>query len=56
MMIAILQTPDASMLQTASGDHAEDIDDDHHDAAQAAGWTVMNMKEDWNKIFPFGSK
>jgi hypothetical protein len=26
------------------------------DAAPAAGWTVMNMKEDWNKIFPFGSK
>jgi hypothetical protein len=26
------------------------------DAAPAAGWTVMNMKEDWKEIFPFGSK
>jgi hypothetical protein len=26
------------------------------DAAPAAGWTVMNMKEDWKTIFPFGSK
>jgi haloacid dehalogenase-like hydrolase len=26
------------------------------DAAPAAGWTVMSMKDDWNKIFPFGSK
>jgi hypothetical protein len=26
------------------------------DAAPAAGWIVMNMKEDWKKIFPFGSK
>jgi hypothetical protein len=26
------------------------------DAAPAAGWTVMDMKNDWNKIFPFGSK
>jgi haloacid dehalogenase-like hydrolase len=26
------------------------------DAAPAAGWTVMNMKDDWKKIFPFGSK
>jgi haloacid dehalogenase-like hydrolase len=26
------------------------------DAAPAAGWTVMNMKEDWKQIFPFGSK
>jgi hypothetical protein len=26
------------------------------DAAHSAGWTVMNMKEDWKKIFPFGSK
>jgi len=26
------------------------------DAAPAAGWTVMNMKDDWKTIFPFGSK
>jgi hypothetical protein len=26
------------------------------DAAQAMGWTVVDMKSDWNKIFPFGSK
>jgi hypothetical protein len=26
------------------------------DAALAEGWTVMSMKDDWNKIFPFGSK
>jgi haloacid dehalogenase-like hydrolase len=26
------------------------------DAAPAAGWTIMNMKEDWKTIFPFGSK
>jgi phosphoglycolate phosphatase-like HAD superfamily hydrolase len=26
------------------------------DAAQAMGWTVVDMKNDWNKIFPFGSK
>jgi haloacid dehalogenase-like hydrolase len=26
------------------------------DAAPAEGWTVMSMKDDWNKIFPFGSK
>jgi hypothetical protein len=26
------------------------------DAAPAAGWTVMDMKDDWKKIFPFGSK
>jgi hypothetical protein len=26
------------------------------DAAPAAGWTVVDMKNDWNKIFPFGSK
>jgi haloacid dehalogenase-like hydrolase len=26
------------------------------DAAPAAGWTVMNMKDDWNKIFPVGNK
>jgi hypothetical protein len=26
------------------------------DAAQAEGWTVVDMKNDWNKIFPFGSK
>jgi hypothetical protein len=26
------------------------------DAAPAAGWIVMDMKNDWNKIFPFGSK
>jgi hypothetical protein len=26
------------------------------DAAPAEGWTVMSMKDDWNKIIPFGSK
>lgn len=26
------------------------------DTAQAMGWTVVDMKNDWNKIFPFGSK
>jgi phosphoserine phosphatase len=26
------------------------------DVAKAEGWTVVDMKNDWNKIFPFGSK
>jgi haloacid dehalogenase-like hydrolase len=26
------------------------------DAAQADGWTVVDMKNDWKTIFPFGSK
>jgi phosphoglycolate phosphatase-like HAD superfamily hydrolase len=26
------------------------------DAAQAEGWTVVDMKNDWKTIFPFGSK
>jgi phosphoglycolate phosphatase-like HAD superfamily hydrolase len=26
------------------------------DAAQAKGWTVVDMKNDWKTIFPFGSK
>jgi len=26
------------------------------DAAQANGWTVVDMKNDWKTIFPFGSK
>jgi hypothetical protein len=26
------------------------------DAAPAQGWTVLSMKDDWNKIFPFGSE
>jgi phosphoglycolate phosphatase-like HAD superfamily hydrolase len=26
------------------------------DVAEAEGWTVVDMKNDWNKIFPFGSK
>jgi hypothetical protein len=26
------------------------------DAAGPAGWTVVDMKNDWNRIFPFGSK
>jgi phosphoglycolate phosphatase-like HAD superfamily hydrolase len=26
------------------------------DAARAMGWTVVDMKNDWKKIFPFGSK
>jgi phosphoglycolate phosphatase-like HAD superfamily hydrolase len=26
------------------------------DAAQAEGWTVVDMKNDWKSIFPFGSK
>src|SRR4051794_18228076 len=24
--------------------------------AQAEGWTIVDMKNDWKKIFPFGSK
>jgi hypothetical protein len=30
--------------------------DEALDAAQAMGWTVVDMKNDWKKIFPFGSK
>jgi phosphoglycolate phosphatase-like HAD superfamily hydrolase len=26
------------------------------DAAQAEGWTVVDMKNDWKTVFPFGSK
>jgi phosphoserine phosphatase len=26
------------------------------DVAQAEGWTVVDMRDDWKKIFPFGSK
>ena len=26
------------------------------DVAQAEGWTVVDMKNDWKTIFPFGSK
>jgi hydroxymethylpyrimidine pyrophosphatase-like HAD family hydrolase len=26
------------------------------DTARAMGWTVVDMKNDWKKIFPFGSK
>jgi hypothetical protein len=26
------------------------------DAAQAEGWTVVDMKNDWTTIFPFGSR
>jgi hypothetical protein len=26
------------------------------DAAQARGWTVVNMKDEWKRIFPFGGK
>jgi phosphoserine phosphatase len=26
------------------------------DVAKAEGWTVVDMKNDWNKIFPFGSR
>ena len=26
------------------------------DAAAAEGWTVMSMKHEWNKSFPFGNK
>jgi hypothetical protein len=26
------------------------------DEAQARGWTVVSMKDDWKTIFPFGSK
>jgi hypothetical protein len=26
------------------------------DAARAMGWTVVDMKNDWSKIFSFGSK
>jgi hypothetical protein len=24
--------------------------------AQASGWTLVDMKNDWKTIFPFGSK
>lgn len=24
--------------------------------AKKNGWTVISMKDDWNRIFPFGSK
>ena len=30
--------------------------DNAREAAQAMGWTVVDMKNDWKKIFPFGSK
>jgi hypothetical protein len=23
------------------------------DAAQAEGWTIVDMKNDWNRVFPF---
>jgi haloacid dehalogenase-like hydrolase len=26
------------------------------DAAQARGWTVVSMQDDWKRIFPFGAK
>jgi haloacid dehalogenase-like hydrolase len=26
------------------------------DEAQARGWTVVSMKDDWKRIFPFGAK
>ncbi|MBX9720493.1 MAG: hypothetical protein K2X81_03770 [Candidatus Obscuribacterales bacterium] len=26
------------------------------DAATPAGWTVVDMKNDWKTIFPFGNK
>ena len=26
------------------------------DAAQARGWTVVSMKDDWKRIFPFAAK
>ncbi len=26
------------------------------DEAQAKGWTVVDMKQDWNVIFPFAKK
>jgi hypothetical protein len=26
------------------------------DEAQAKGWTVVDLKNDWKTIFPFGSK
>jgi hypothetical protein len=26
------------------------------DVAQAEGWTVVDMKNDWKTIFPFGAK
>ncbi len=30
--------------------------DKAHVVAKAEGWTVVDMKNDWNRIFPFGSK
>jgi hypothetical protein len=26
------------------------------DEAQARGWTLVSMKDDWKRIFPFGGK
>jgi len=26
------------------------------DEAQTRGWTVVSMKDDWKRIFPFGGK
>ena len=26
------------------------------DGTQAKGWTVVSMKDDWNRIFPFENK
>ena len=26
------------------------------DAAQARGWTVVNMQDNWKRIFPFAAK
>jgi hypothetical protein len=26
------------------------------DAAQAEGWTIVDMKNDWNRVFPFEGK
>ncbi len=26
------------------------------DEAKARGWTVISMKDDWNRVFPFDAK
>jgi len=30
--------------------------DEGLDRARAEGWTVVDMKNDWNRIFPFGNR
>ena len=46
----------SALAQTPAADPLPSWNDTALDAAQAMGWTVVDMKNDWNKIFPFGSK